>query len=89
VETGTQQRYDRVLLVDASPETQQRRLMLRDGVDAAGALAMLGAQATRDARRAVAHDIIDNEGDVGNLARQVENLHRQYLQLPRSQAGDS
>ena len=89
VETGTQGRYDRVLLVDTSPETQQRRLMLRDGVDAAGAALLLAAQASRDMRRAVAHDIIDNEGDVGRLAQQVENLHRQYLQLPRSQPGDS
>jgi dephospho-CoA kinase len=89
VETGTQGRYDRVLLVDTSPATQQRRLMLRDGVDAAGAAALLAAQTTREARRAAAHDIIDNEGDVAGLAAQVENLHRQYLELSRSQPGDS
>ncbi len=88
VETGTQGQYDRVLLVDASPETQQRRLMLRDGVDAAAATALLAAQATRDARRAAAHDVIDNDGDVGHLTAQVELLHRRYLAL-RSQARDS
>jgi dephospho-CoA kinase len=88
VETGTQGQYDRVLLVDASPEVQKKRLMLRDGVDAAGADALLAAQATRDARRAAAHDIIDNEGDVGGLAAQVEQLHRRYLALG-SQPGDS
>lgn len=88
VETGTQDQYDRVLLVDASPATQQQRLMLRDGVDAAGAAALLAAQATRDARRAAAHDIIDNDGDVARLAPQVERLHRHYLTL-RSRPGDS
>jgi dephospho-CoA kinase len=88
VETGTQAQYDRVLLVDASPETQRRRLMLRDGVDAAGAAALLAAQASRDTRRAAAHDIIDHEGDVGHLAAQVEALHRRYQAL-RSQPGDS
>jgi dephospho-CoA kinase len=88
VETGTQDQYDRVLLVDASAETQKRRLQLRDGVDAAAAERMLAAQSSRDARRAIAHDIIDNEGDVGRLAAQVEALHRQYVALG-SQASDS
>lgn len=88
VETGTQGRYDRVLLVDASPEAQKRRLMLRDGVDSTAADRVLAAQATRAARRAVAHDIIDNEGDPGNLRTQVELLHRRYLALG-SQASDS
>jgi dephospho-CoA kinase len=88
VETNTQDQYDRVLLVDASAETQRRRLQLRDGVDAAAAERMLAAQSTREARRAIAHDIIDNDGDVGRLAAQVEALHRRYLALG-SQAGDS
>jgi dephospho-CoA kinase len=88
VETNTQGLYDRVLLVDASPETQKRRLQMRDGVDALAAERMLAAQSTRAARRAIAHDIIDNEGDVGRLAAQVEALHRRYLDLG-SQASDS
>ncbi len=88
VETNTQDQYDRVLLVDASPETQKRRLQLRDGVDARAAERMLAAQSARATRRAIADDIIDNEGDVGRLAAQVEALHRRYLEL-RSPAGDS
>lgn len=87
VETGTQGQYDRVLLVDTSAETQRRRLMLRDGVDAAAAAALIAAQASRDARRAAAHDIIDNDGDAGHLAAQVEALHRRYQAL-WSQPGD-
>ncbi len=88
LETNTQHQYDRVLLVDASPETQQRRLQVRDGIDAVAAERMLAAQSTRAARRAIAHDIIDNEGDIGRLAAQVEALHRRYLALG-SPAGDS
>lgn len=84
LETGSARDFDRVLLVDVSPETQRRRLMARDGLDSAAAERMLAAQATREARRAVAHDIIDNEGDAAALAPQVEALHRQYLSL-RSQ----
>jgi dephospho-CoA kinase len=81
VETGAADRYDRVLLVDASPAAQRQRLVLRDGLDAEAADRMLAAQATREARRAIAHDIIDNDGDVARLARQVESLHRVYLAL--------
>jgi dephospho-CoA kinase len=81
VETGTQGDYDRVLLVDASPDQQKRRLMLRDGVDMSAAERMLAAQVSREERRAVADDIIDNSGDVKHLAAQVEAVHRTYLGL--------
>ncbi len=81
VETGTQGNYDRVLLVDTSPEQQKRRLMLRDGVDLPAAERMLAAQVSREQRRAAAHDIIDNSGDVKDLATQVEALHHRYLGL--------
>lgn len=81
VETGTAGDYDRVLLVDVDPATQRARLMLRDGTTPETAARMLAAQASRDARRTVAHDIIDNDGDVAQLAPQVEALHRRYLAL--------
>lgn len=84
VETGTHRDYDRVLLVDCRDETRRRRLMLRDGIDAAAADRMIAAQATAAERRAIADDVIDNEheGDMRALAEQVERLHRLYLSLP-------
>ena len=85
VETDGAADYDRVLLVDVSPATQLARLMPRDGMTHAEATRMIAAQATREARRAAAHDIIDNNGDVAALAPQVEALHRRYLALqPRA-----
>lgn len=81
VETGTHDDYDRVLVVDVRPQTQRRRLMLRDGLDAAAADRMLAAQASREQRLAIADDVIDNEGDTTALATQVEQLHRRYLAL--------
>jgi len=81
VETATAGLYDRVLLVDASPQAQKQRLMLRDGIDDAAAAAMLAAQATGAERRAIAHDIIDNEGNLGQLTAQVERLHRCYVAM--------
>jgi dephospho-CoA kinase len=81
VETGTADEYDRVLLVDVDPAVQRARLMLRDGLTEAAAMRMLAAQATPESRRAVAHDIIDNNGDLARLTPQVEALHQRYLQL--------
>ena len=85
VETGTAADYDRVLLVDVTPATQLARLMLRDGMTHAEATRMIAAQASREARRAAAHDIIDNDDDVAALTPQVETLHQRYLSLvPRA-----
>ena len=74
-------RYERVLVVDCDPALQQRRLMVRDAVDAAAAAAMLAAQAGRAERLSLADDVIHNDGDLQSLAAQVADLHRQYLEL--------
>lgn len=80
-ESGTAGAYDRVLLVDADPATQRARLMMRDGMTPDAADRMIAAQASRAARRAIAHDIIDNDASVTLLAPQVEALHQRYLAL--------
>jgi dephospho-CoA kinase len=85
VETQGQGRFNRVLVVDCEPETQLARLMARDGITRDTAGKMLAAQVPRDARLAVADDVIRNEGDVAGLRDQVERLHREYvLQSARS-----
>ncbi|MEO6079097.1 MAG: dephospho-CoA kinase [Steroidobacteraceae bacterium] len=82
LETATWRDYDRVLVVDADPQTQLLRLMQRDGIDENTARNMLGAQADRAERNAIADDIIANNGDIAALAAQIETLHRRYLSLP-------
>ncbi|MEO8308819.1 MAG: dephospho-CoA kinase [Pseudomonadota bacterium] len=79
VETGTQRDYDRVLAVDCDPRMQLRRLMVRDGLGEADARRMLEAQASREARLAIADDVIRNDGDITTLAAQVQGLHTQYV----------
>jgi dephospho-CoA kinase len=74
---------DRVLLVDCTEELQLRRLQIRDGVTLAQARAVLAAQASRAARRALADDVIVNEGNLGDLRDQVETLHTRYSTLAR------
>ncbi len=80
-ETSTQGDYDRVLAVDCEPGLQLHRLMARDGMGEAEARRMIGAQADREARLAIADDVIRNDGDITALAAQVQALHARYLSL--------
>ncbi len=79
VETGGEQRFHRVLVVDSEPELQIARVMARDGITREAAQRMLAAQASREARLAVADDVIRNDGDIAYLRDQVEKLHRAYV----------
>ncbi|MEH5010462.1 dephospho-CoA kinase [Phytobacter diazotrophicus] len=79
VENHLQNKADRVLVIDVSPETQILRTMQRDGVSRENAEHILAAQATREARLAVADDIIDNNGAPDAIASDVARLHAAYL----------
>lgn len=72
---------DRILLVEASAEARIARLTQRDGIDEAAARRMLEAQASDEARRALADDVIDNNGVESDLDAAVERLHQHYLEL--------
>ena len=72
---------DRVLLVDAPESLQIARLVARDGIDETLARRMLAQQATRAVRRALANDVIENDGDEAALDAAVADLHRRYLAL--------
>jgi dephospho-CoA kinase len=86
VETDGAARFSRVLVVDCEPALQLARLMARDGSTREQAERMLTAQATREARLAVADDVIHNDGDIASLRDQVEKLHRQYVASAKAQA---
>jgi len=79
VENQLQNQADRVLVVDVSPETQISRTMGRDDVTREHAEHILAAQATREARLAVANDVIDNNGAPDAVASDVARLHDAYL----------
>lgn len=72
---------DRILVIDVPLEVQRERLMRRDGVDATLAAAMIGAQATRAQRLAIADDVIVNDGALEELAPHVAALDRRYRML--------
>ena len=81
VETSFKDFVDRTLVVDCPEATQLERLMRRDGIPRAEALAMLRAQADRVTRLRAAHDVIDNSGSPEAARRQVAQLHGRYLEL--------
>lgn len=72
---------DRCLVVDVPVAVQQARVMQRDGIDAQLAQRMIAAQASREARLAIADDVIVNDGPVDALQAQVEALDRRYRAL--------
>ena len=69
---------DRILVVDASEDTQITRVSKRDGLEASMIKAILAAQTTREKRLNAADDVIVNDGDIANLQRQVDALHAIY-----------
>jgi dephospho-CoA kinase len=79
LETGQQDRFDRVLVVDVTPATQLQRAHARDGTPHQTLQGILAAQLDRDNRLAQADDVIDNEGDPQALPAQVARLHESYL----------
>ena len=74
VENGLQDDYDVVVVVDASEQTQLRRLVEGRGMDEGQARARIAVQATREQRRAVADVVIDNDGDLAALKARVDRL---------------
>ena len=83
VETGAQERVDRVLVVDCSRELQLRRVMQRDGMDRALAERIWAAQLRPEQRLALADDCITNTGSLAQLQARVQQLHQRYLQVSR------
>ena len=83
VETGAQGTVNRVLVVDCDEELQIRRLQARDGSTLEQARAILNAQASRQRRLEVAHDVVTNNGDLASVRDQVAALHLRYLEYAR------
>ncbi|AWP22540.1 dephospho-CoA kinase [Acidiferrobacter sp. SPIII_3] len=76
-ETGRPPWIDRVLVIDAEPPDQRRRLQER-GLDAISIERLLAIQASPAVRRALADDILENTGSLRALAEGVRTLHARY-----------
>jgi dephospho-CoA kinase len=80
VESGRwRERVDRVLVVDCSAATQIERVVQRNGWPPEQVRAVIAAQATREARRAVADAVLLNDGlDLAELHRQVDAVWQRW-----------
>jgi dephospho-CoA kinase len=80
-------RIERIAVVDCPRETQIARAMARSALSREDVEAILRAQASREARLAVADDVIDNGGDLAALNPQIDALHREYVAQARAARG--
>jgi dephospho-CoA kinase len=81
VESGAYDFIDRVLVIDTNETEQIQRAAQRDHVSPERIAAILNTQASREARLAIAHDVIQNNGKMNDLIPQVEWWHQHYLSL--------
>lgn len=78
---------DRVLVVDCPEEIQIARVMSRDKLTASEVAAIMGSQASRQERLAIADDVVTNTSDLTAIHAQVDILHDRYLELARNRNG--
>ena len=76
VETGQQDDFDAVLVVDVPEEVQVARLMKRSALTREQAWARLEAQASRQERLAAADWVVENTGGMDATRRAVHELWR-------------
>jgi dephospho-CoA kinase len=74
VEGGLSDRYDLVVVVDCDPQTQLRRLVEQRGMTERDAKARMAVQASREQRLAAADIVVDNDGDLADLDRSVQQV---------------
>ncbi|MEO1767233.1 dephospho-CoA kinase [Thiobacter aerophilum] len=82
--SGWRERVQRVLVVDCSEAEQVRRTMARSGLSREEVMAIMAAQASREARLAAADDVLVNEGDFAHLEESVRALDARYRALAAS-----
>jgi dephospho-CoA kinase len=79
VETGQQDAYDVVLVVDVPVGVQVERLVRLRGMSEHEARGRIAAQADRETRLAAADIVVDNSGTLDDLARRVRHVWDEQL----------
>jgi dephospho-CoA kinase len=74
VEAGYGPGFDLIVTLEGDPEARLRRAVTRGGLDEAAARARLAAQGDGARRRQGADRVIDNDGTLADLRRQVDAL---------------
>ncbi|MBC3412531.1 dephospho-CoA kinase [Pseudomonas sp. SWRI51] len=81
IESGQYRKTQRILVIDAPPELQVQRTLLRDNTSAEQVQAILKAQVGREERLRHADDVVVNDRDVPTLHAEIDRLHHFYLTL--------
>jgi dephospho-CoA kinase len=75
IETGSHQRFDRIILVTCREEQQVERAMRRPGAVAEDVRARLSRQMPLDEKRKFAHFVIDTSGEKEDTLRQTRAVY--------------
>lgn len=89
VESGHwRNKVDRICVVDCEPETQVARVKSRSGLTSEVIGRIMSVQATREARLAVADDVVDNGANVtfSQLKQRALELHHYWCGLGQEQS---
>ena len=78
-ESGRTDSFDVVIVVDAPVETQIERMLRDRGWSEEDARSRIAAQATREARRAIATHLIENTGTREDLRRRVAEVFAELV----------
>lgn len=70
----------RTLLIDCDEPLQIERTAQRPGMSVEMVQSIIAAQASRSFRRALANDIIENDGTIESLVEKVNEMHKKYMQ---------
>ena len=81
LETNSQEMCSRVVVVDVPKDVQIRRTAKRDKVSSNQVEQMVAAQMEREKRLEKADDVLLNSGTIEDLEKQVEELHKKYIQM--------
>lgn len=83
-ETDFRDFIDRILVVSADESRRIERIKKRDGRDISEIHAIINNQVSDQIRINGADDVIENNGDLGELSHQVHELHHMYRKMHRS-----
>ncbi len=81
LETNSQEMCSRVVVVDVPKDVQIQRTAKRDKVSSNQVEQMVAAQMKREKRLEKADDVLLNNGTIEDLEKQVEELHKKYIQM--------
>ena len=84
LETGAENRFDRILVIDVPENLQLQRTMARENISEEMVKQIMESQVSRAQRIAVADDVINNSLPMEQLHNQVEDLHQKYLSLAKN-----